>query len=100
MVPQGWTFERDGKTIALRVRPRLTTTVNEAATAAAVLGLGILSTGTWACRAELEDGRLVRVLPAWRMGTGEVHAVFAAGKAAKRSAKALVDHLVAAWRGP
>ena len=77
----------------------MTASVNDGAIAAAVLGLGILSTGSWGCRAELDAGRLVPVLAAWRMASSEVHAVFAAGKAAKRSAKAFVDHLVAAWRG-
>lgn len=77
----------------MRVNAHLQMTVNEAATTAAVAGLGILSTGTWGCRAEIEDGRLVRVLPEWEMDATEVHALFASGRAVKPSARALAEHL-------
>lgn len=43
--PEGWSFQRDGLTTSVRVEGRLTTSVNEAATAAAIAGLGIVSTG-------------------------------------------------------
>jgi hypothetical protein len=35
------------------------------------------------CRAELTDGRLVPVLPEWKLPAVDVHAVFAAGRLAK-----------------
>jgi DNA-binding transcriptional LysR family regulator len=37
----------------------------EGATAAAVAGLGVMFTGLWSCRAELAQGMLIRLLPAW-----------------------------------
>jgi DNA-binding transcriptional LysR family regulator len=89
----GWTFERDGKTVTVGPEPQLSTNVNEAATAAAVAGLGILSTGSWACRAELEAGTLVRVLKEWTMRSIEAHALFSAGRAAKAAARGFVDYL-------
>jgi len=73
---------------------RLTFTVNEGATAAAVAGLGIVSTGLWGCRAELASGALVRVLDDWSMTSVEIHAVFPAGRGAKRSARAFADYLI------
>lgn len=93
-----WTFEKDGRSISLRVTARIAANINEAAVAAAVAGLGIVSTGHWGCRSELAAGTLLRVLPDWRMGESEVHAVFAAGRGAKPAARAFADHLAASFR--
>lgn len=89
----GWSFEQDGRVTSIRVQARITVNVNEAATAAAVAGLGIASTGTWGCRKELKNGELVRVLSGWTMDPVEVNAVFAAGRAAKPAARAFADFL-------
>ncbi|MFJ3486902.1 LysR substrate-binding domain-containing protein [Pseudomonas sp. NPDC090202] len=89
----GWTFQRDGQTTSVRVDGRLTVNVNEASTAAALEGLGIASTGTWGCRKELARGELVQVLPEWTLEPVEVNALFAAGRAAKPSARAFVHYL-------
>ena len=93
-----WTFERDGRTTSVRVQGRLTASVNHAAVAAAVAGLGILSIGLWNCRAELASGALVQVLPDWQLKPIELHAVFAAGRAAKPSARAFADYLASALK--
>jgi DNA-binding transcriptional LysR family regulator len=66
------------------------------AIAAAVEGLGIVMTPLGACRRELESGELVRLLPEWDAGTVELNAVYASGRAAKPSARAFVDYLIAA----
>jgi DNA-binding transcriptional LysR family regulator len=55
---------------------RLTISLNEGTTAAAVAGLGILATGFWGCRAELSDGRLIPLLPDWAVEPIELHAVY------------------------
>ena len=88
-----WTFKKAGKTVSIRVRFRMTVTTNEASIAACAAGLGVVSTGLWACRAELESRRLVQLLPDWQMASVELNAVFAAGKAAKASSRAFVDYL-------
>lgn len=92
---EAWVFQRDGHTTTVRVEAKLTVTVNEAATAAALADLGIISTGTWGCRSEIESGRLVEVLADWQIGTKAVHAVFAPGQPVKPSARALVALLQA-----
>ena len=92
------TFHRDGRTTSVRVEGRLTTSVNMAATAAAVAGLGIASVALWNCRAELASGALVKVLIDWQMEPLQLHAVFAAGRAAKSSARAFADYLATALR--
>jgi DNA-binding transcriptional LysR family regulator len=83
--------------VSVRVEGRLHASVNEGATAAAVAGLGILSTGIWGCRNELETGTLVQILKDWQMGTSELHAVFPAGRAAKPSARQFVEYLLTVW---
>ncbi len=93
VTPAGWSFQRNGRTTSIRADGRLTATVHEAATAAAVAGLGIMSTLGWGCRTELAGGALVEVLADWKMDTVEMHAVFPAGRAAKPSARAFVDYL-------
>ena len=84
----------------MRVRGRLTASVNEGSIAAAVAGLGIASTGGLGCRAELASGTLVRVLADWQMAPVDVHAVFPAGRAAKPAARALAEHLASVLREP
>ncbi|WP_341964130.1 LysR family transcriptional regulator [Pseudomonas sp. RC10] len=91
---EAWVFQRDGQTMTVRVEGRITVSVNEAATAAALAHLGIISTGLWGCRADIESGRLVEVLPDWEMGSKAVHAIYPPGQPIKPSARALIDFLV------
>jgi DNA-binding transcriptional LysR family regulator len=90
---QRWTFEKSGRRVAFRGEGQLTISLNEGKTAAAVAGLGILMMGSWGCRAELSDGRLVPVLADWKLEPVEVHAVFPAARAARPAARALVAYL-------
>jgi len=97
-VPNAWVFERDGKTESLELTPQLTTNDNEATVAAAAAGMGITSTQQWACRRELRDGSLVRLLPEWKTRDIPVHAYFPAGRATRAAARALTDFLAAEFR--
>jgi len=90
-----WVFHRKGRRTSVRIEPRLTTSSNESAIAAAMAGLGIVATATWGCRAELERGSLVSVLSGWTMGSMELNALFPAGRAAKPAARAFVEFLAA-----
>ncbi|MDR3722054.1 MAG: LysR substrate-binding domain-containing protein [Candidatus Acidoferrales bacterium] len=91
--PSAWTFRRDNRVVTARIEGKLTISANEGAIAAAVAGLGIVSTGRWGCLAEMRSGTLVQVLSDWQMETAEVHAVFPAGRAAKPAARAFADYL-------
>lgn len=97
-VMEGWTFRRDGKARTVRVEGRFILNGSDAAAAAAVAGLGILSTGELSVMSELETGRLVRVLPDWEMGSADINIVLPAGRAAKPSARAFADFMEAAFR--
>lgn len=91
--PEAWTFRNSGRTEALRVECRYMLDSMDAATSAAVNGLGVLSTGELACLEELRQGALVRVLEDWEMGSAGVYAVFTDGRLAKPSAKAFADFI-------
>ena len=68
------------------------------AIAAAVAGLGIVMAPLVACRREVESGELIRLLAEWDAGTVELNSVYAGGRAAKPSARAFVDYLIAELR--
>jgi DNA-binding transcriptional LysR family regulator len=91
-----WSFHKGDTATSLQVEGKLTIRTSLGAIAAAVEGLGIVMTPLGACRRELEEGELVRLLPEWDAGTVELNAVYASGRAAKPSARAFVDHLIAA----
>ena len=88
-----WIFQRGEMQVSVRVDGRLTVSTMEAATAAAVAGLGVLGSSEGGCRHELKQGTLVQVLADWNMGTIELHAVFPAGRAVRPAARAFAQHL-------
>ena len=93
-----WSFQKDGQSVSVRINSRLTVSFNEAAVAAAVAGIGIVTTALWGCRAELASGSLIQLLPDWKMGEVEVHGMFSPGRLPKPSARALVEYLIAELR--
>jgi DNA-binding transcriptional LysR family regulator len=93
-----WSFRKDDTTASCQVEGRLSVRGSEGAVAAAAQGLGIVMTPLSLCRREIDSGALLRLLPDWDAGTVELNALFAGGRAAKRSARAFVDYLIAALR--
>ena len=93
-----WSFEKGGQRVSVRINSRLAVSVNEAAIAAAVAGMGVVTTALWGCRAELASGSLVQLLPDWGMGEVEVHGLFTPGRLPKPSARAFVEYLIAEIR--
>jgi DNA-binding transcriptional LysR family regulator len=84
--------------VSARINSRLTVTGNEAAVAAAVAGMGVVTTALWGCRVELANGSLIQLLPDWNMGGVEAHGMFTPGGTPKPSARALVEYLIAELR--
>lgn len=93
-----WSFRKGDTTTSFQVNGRLIARESEGAIAAAVEGLGIVMAAYCACQREVERGELIRLFPEWDAGTVELNAVFASGRAAKPSARAFVDYLIAALR--
>jgi DNA-binding transcriptional LysR family regulator len=85
-------FKKEGKSQSVRVTSPLSANINEAAVAAAVAGIGIVSCSLWGCRAELKSGTLVQILTEWEMDAVEVYALFPAGRATKLAARAFADY--------
>lgn len=95
---EGWAFQRDGMSSSVHVEGRFILNGTDAAVAAAVAGLGILSTGDLSVMNELETGQLVRVLPDWKLGSADINVVLPAGRSAKPSARAFSDFVAAAFQ--
>ncbi|RFU44820.1 LysR family transcriptional regulator [Paraburkholderia sp. DHOC27] len=95
IVPTAWRFTQAQQEIAVELDAHFSTNENEAAVAAASAGLGITSTSEWACRRELNDGTLVRLLTGWHLADIPVHAYFPMGRATRLAGRAVVDYLVA-----
>jgi len=93
-----WSFTKDGTATSFQVEGKLNVRGSEGAIAAAVEGLGIVMTPLGACRRELAQGLLARLLPDWDAGSVELNAVFAGGRAAKPSARAFIEYLILAMR--
>jgi DNA-binding transcriptional LysR family regulator len=97
-VSTAWTFERDGETTAVELQAHFSTNDNEAAVWAAASGLGITSTSGWACRRELADGSLVRLLSDWKTNDIPLYAHFPMGRATRAAGRAIVDYLRAEFQ--
>ncbi len=88
-----WSFRQDNKHISIKVQGRLIARASAGAIEAAVEGLGIVMTPLGACRRELAEGALVRVLSEWDTGSVDLNAIFPSGRSAKRSARAFTEYL-------
>lgn len=97
MAADGWSFEKDGRRVSLRLEGRIAVSANGGAVTAAIAGLGIAPTGLIASRQELQRGSLIRVLADWQMGSLDVHAIFPSGRAAKAAARALAEQINATF---
>ncbi|WP_061179274.1 LysR family transcriptional regulator [Caballeronia pedi] len=90
-----WQFERDGQTTSIDLQSHVSTNDTAGALAAAIAGLGIVSTTSWACQSELEAGALVQLLPEWKMAELPVHAYFPMGRTTRIAGRAFVEFIAA-----
>lgn len=90
-----WQFERDGQTTSVDLQPHISTNDTAGALSAAVSGLGIVSTTSWACCAEVKSGALVHLLPGWKMAGLPVNAYFPMGRATRLAGRVFVDFIAA-----
>lgn len=88
-----WTFTRKRAVQVLDLPARHVVSSQEACVAAAKAGLGYIYSAALAVRQELADGRLVRVLPEWDVGTLQVNLLFPSGRAASPAARAFGEFL-------
>jgi DNA-binding transcriptional LysR family regulator len=86
-------FEKDGRVASVQVDSPLRLSINEAAIASAVAGLGIVASCLGIASEEIECGTLVRILPDWDLGLMALHSLFASRRFIKPAARALVNFL-------
>lgn len=90
-----WRFERDGvqESFAVPALTSLETNDGEISRAWSVEGRGIALKSAWDVSADLVAGRLVMVLPDWRLPDAPVYAVLKRGRYMPSRVRALLDFL-------
>jgi DNA-binding transcriptional LysR family regulator len=88
----------NGDTDAVAIEPRLATGSFDVLIAAACQGAGVALLPAAQCRAALDSGALVRVLPQWSGIDGIVHLVFASRRGMLPSVRAVIDFAAAALK--
>ncbi|MCG2586201.1 LysR family transcriptional regulator [Massilia sp. TS11] len=90
--PLSWTFSApDGSSQVLHLRSRLRVDSPSTLRALLAAGAGVSVLEEFSLKAALASGELVRLLPAWRLPTGGVFAVFPPGRQLPRKVQAFVD---------
>ncbi|RZT36347.1 LysR family transcriptional regulator [Cupriavidus agavae] len=89
-VPE-WRFQHNGDPFAVRLHPRMTTTTNDSAIAAAVAGLGLAGVLSYQVADELRDGRLQVVLEDFEQPPLPIHVIHREGRHAMHRVRAFID---------
>jgi DNA-binding transcriptional LysR family regulator len=92
--PRSWTFVNHiGETVRFEAKPRVS--VNDTVTIHRLIvnggGIGVLS--GFICASDLREGRLVRLLPEWKMPALEVSIVFPSSRALSQAVRVFIDFL-------
>lgn len=89
-----WQLEGpDGATASVPYAPRLVTDDIAQLRSAALAGVGVGQLPTMVVGKDIEDGKLVDILPDWRPRAGVVHAVFPSRRGLLPAVRSLIDHL-------
>ncbi len=94
-----WRFIHQGNMQSIKVLPRMTTTTNDSAIAAAAAGLGITRLLSYQIDEHLKDGRLRRVLQDYEGAPLPVHVLHREGRYASQKVRTFLDLTVAFLRG-
>lgn len=86
-----WGFAKGGKAIAQRVHPRMKTTTNDSAIAAAVAGLGITRLLSYQVASHLQAGTLRTVLEEFEPAALPIHVVHREGRHATQKVRSFID---------
>ncbi len=86
-----WQMEGNGEVHSVKLQPRLITTTNDAAVAAAVSGFGITRVLSYQIADQLRDGQLEAVLSEYAPVSWPVHILHREGRHASPKARAFLD---------
>ncbi|OCP09240.1 MULTISPECIES: LysR substrate-binding domain-containing protein [unclassified Ensifer] len=94
LVSDGWTLRhQDGAAVSARPKPRFVADESHVLLEAALSGLGITALPHKLCRAEIENGSLVRVLPEWQAGLVTTTLLMPHRRGQLPSVRAVVDFI-------
>jgi DNA-binding transcriptional LysR family regulator len=96
--PTEWRLREAERDIVVRTQPRLTTTTNDSAIAAALSDFGIARLLSYQIAEYVRDGRLVIVLEAFAAPPVPVHLVHREGRHVTQKVRAFLDMAVATLR--
>ncbi|WHO38666.1 LysR substrate-binding domain-containing protein [Sphingobium sp. AP49] len=82
-----------GHPYALAHHPRFCSNDSAVVRDAAVAGLGVALLSSMACSIELQQGRLVHILPDWKTSEGIVHVVFTTRTGMSPTLRAFIDYV-------
>ena len=94
-----WRFSDAGTALVQRLQPRMRTTTNDSAIAAALAGLGIARLLSYQVAAQLRSGALQAVLEDFESAPLPVHIVHHEGRRATQKVRAFVDMAIEQLRG-
>ncbi|WP_323048427.1 LysR family transcriptional regulator [Paraburkholderia sp.] len=86
-----WRFAADRQPLAVPIQPRLTTTTNESAIAAAIAGFGVARLMSYQVAREIEAGTLKIVLADYEPAALPVHVVHREGRHANQRVRSFLD---------
>lgn len=88
-----WSFKKGKKTHQVRVKGRISANHSESTLHMARAGLGIALLASWLVDADLQEGKLVRLLPDHEPPTAPVRALTPPGRLLAPRVRALIEHL-------
>lgn len=95
-----WRFtDTEGKAHAVKVDLPVRTNNGDTARALALGGRGVIAQPTFLVGEDLRAGRLVRLMPEYRMADIDILAVYASRRHLSAKVRAMIDYLAAAFRG-
>ena len=89
-----WRLSQHGEPCIVKLQPRMTTTSNESALAAAVSGFGLTRLLSYQVAEHLRDGRLRPLLEEFELPSLPVHVVHREGQHASKKARSFIDLVV------
>ncbi|WP_202369275.1 LysR family transcriptional regulator [Pseudomonas sp. MWU318] len=95
---RSWPFVDQGEALSVRPEPRLVVTANQAAIAAACLGLGLTRVLSYQVAGKVACGELEIVLADFELPPLPIHVVYQGGRKAPARVRSFVDHAVKALR--
>ncbi|WP_448647667.1 LysR family transcriptional regulator [Pseudomonas mohnii] len=95
---RSWPFLVDGEPLSVRPEPRLVVTANQAAIAAASLGLGFTRVLSYQVAGKIAAGELEIILADFEMPPLPIHVVYQGGRNAPARVRSFVDFTVKALR--